>query len=614
MARQQLQDLLGFREVSTPSATPVDTFTGAPAMPRVNAAGQLADALGIAARYGQKGVAEMEAMQKREQSAITSANVQASFSKAQGGKNYETLRQEFPHADPAILTGIIETGTKNFEETSALNTLYDLPDNVKYNDAELATVINGLIITADKTYVDNPVQRAGAIQGIRAAEASVKNEFARGGKAWARKKHQSVTKTELGNMLVNVDLDNPEQLSGAINKFNKMNLRHRGDGDVLGTSPLDKELDKELYVATLIDIEQKQPNSKATKLIDHIKFLQGGKTPQQLFEAQASLLDSRVNYSKDQAYFNDLRNEEAKEAGALEINRIALTETDEDGKPIPAEKRIDKLRKMQVSFTTSTKNKDIANELIEDVQNAIDGIKTDQIVSGTILETSISDLMVDASLGEITDLREMQKAIKGIKGLSVAHRQELNEKASELLKGSTLLTDASLNKAFRDRVFNLDGFLEQRQARVANFAFTQVSGGITLEDYFGETFKTIAKREIQNYMSEKGEAPTPSVLHTKYKDDKDNGIYGIALAEAREAFAYALENKRMMDSEPKQEQPEEVVTDDVDEPSLVDTVIDGVSSMFSDEEDIPTVTTQEGYDALPSGAQYFENGNLFKKP
>ena len=166
----------------------------------------------------------------------------------------------------------------------------------------------------------------------------------------------------------------------------------------------------------------------------------------------------------------------------------------------------------------------------------------------------------------------MQKAIRGTKGLSNPDREILAGKASQLLQGSKLITDSYLNTAFKARTADLDGLFTGLGAKLDNLAFTRKSGGITLEDYFADTFKKRAKANILLYMKMTGEAPSDVVLQTNYKADGDNGILGVALAEAREAFAFAIENKKMMDElTPK---PEPVKTE---EPGIIDTIVNAVT-------------------------------------
>ena len=583
MARQPIQDLLGFDEVSQPSASPVDAYSGAPAKP-IDAAGQLADALGIAASYGLKGAAQAEAKRDKErmvQSNVDAQNFHDAFDKTKGNLTYEAIRKEYPHADPVVLSNIIQGGTQNHEQTVALNHFHDLDDSVKYNDADMETQVNSLIVQAQEKYKDQPFALAGAIQGIKAARNSTRDEFARGGRDWAIKQHKAVTKGEIKHLFNNVDLNDSKQLATVVTAFEDMNLRHRGDDAVRGSSPLDPTQDKAFYVQTLLEIEENRPGSNASKLIDHVKFLQGGNTPTQVADKAADILESRVSFHKDQEYFKELKAKEAFDLGEMEVNKLVLAEEDADGNPISDEQKLTKLREMKKTYSRSTKELGIANDLMDVVDNAIEGLKVESVISQDILELTEEELVVDASLGEITSLAAMQKAIRETKGLSNPHREILAGKASQLLQGSKLITDAYLKKAFDNRTTNLDGLFSGPQASLDNFQFTKISGGISLEDYFSDIFKKRAKANILLYMKMTGEAPSDVTLQTKYKADGDNGILGVALAEAREAFAFAIENKKMMDElTPK---PEPVTTEEVktEEPGLLDAVVD----MFSGEEE-----------------------------
>ena len=66
MARKPIQNLQGFGQTSASAATPVDAFTGAPAIPRVTPASQLADSLGLLS----KGFAQAVAKQKQEKEVL----------------------------------------------------------------------------------------------------------------------------------------------------------------------------------------------------------------------------------------------------------------------------------------------------------------------------------------------------------------------------------------------------------------------------------------------------------------------------------------------------------------------------------------------------------------
>ena len=61
MSKGHMQDLQGFRTISSPSASPVDAYGGGVNAPKVSAADQLADAFGTVSKYGQKAAAQAQA-------------------------------------------------------------------------------------------------------------------------------------------------------------------------------------------------------------------------------------------------------------------------------------------------------------------------------------------------------------------------------------------------------------------------------------------------------------------------------------------------------------------------------------------------------------------------
>ena len=61
MSKGHMQDLQGFRTISSPSASPVDAYGGGVNAPKVSAADQLASAFGTVSKYGQRAAAQQQA-------------------------------------------------------------------------------------------------------------------------------------------------------------------------------------------------------------------------------------------------------------------------------------------------------------------------------------------------------------------------------------------------------------------------------------------------------------------------------------------------------------------------------------------------------------------------
>jgi len=589
MPRQPTENLQGYGQTSTPSAAPVDAYTGAQTLPQETQASQLAQALGTMSSAVAKAGARAEAEKKDAENGRAGAYAEAVTieDKEFGVDNLASLH---PSLSAAQRMQLAETTSYNMYRTLAQKRYAEFvtneanllnPESFQQFQADLLTEFDGQTVGRD--FVNAGARRAAnelftantgnfIVQSDKAVKAHWGNQY----------------KASMYHIF-----DNAKNADGTIN----MDIATAAFG-VLDNqvNPYKKNVEKlrEITITNLLSYDIANPNKPITEdFIEAAPWLDSKITQAQLKLGKHKVLDSLVTNIRNKKSIEEREQKEQFETGEMLINQTALGHSAETGEIDPEAtyaSKLQNLQNMRSQFLNAKPgNVKVANDLIDEIDKTIAGLGIDAGISSERLATAENDLMVAASLKEVNSLEDMQKAIRNLEGLTPEDKGKLQAKAAEMLDGSKLLTDSSLNSAFTARTASLDSMFKNNPSlSTANYQFTKNEGGVNIQSYFEDTFKKVSKRMIQDHLKQKDENPNDTLLQTTYLEENDGGIYGIALKEAREAFAYALEQNKMMD----------------------ETVAQGEGG----DGELPAITTQEEFDSLEPGAFYLYQGTKRQKP
>ena len=301
MARQPIQDLQGYGEVSKPSATPVDTYTGTVAAPKQSSAMQLADALGSVANQGAKIVAQRKAEAKQEEleMAFKRASIYAqNFQPTKDNPSLDTneLHEKYPALKFSVLATIIEDKNTQAYETATRKKLNSLPKEVRLDPEKLQQAYNGLIIQASKETEGQDFVNSGALSGVNKAYRAVQNEWASQTQLFAEGEHKNNFEGNVYNIFDGKDLSTPEGMQAAIEGIQTQETKHRGTDELEGTSPLGKKGDKQLWLDNLLTYAKNNPKKGQNVLdtVTKITWLQDSNTKGWLDNAREEVTDLAI--------------------------------------------------------------------------------------------------------------------------------------------------------------------------------------------------------------------------------------------------------------------------------------------------------------------------------
>ena len=289
--RQQIQDLQGHGEVSKPSATPVDTYTGKVGAPNQSTAQQLASALGTVANQGAKLYAEQK-QEERNQAKMRATAYAENFKPTTNDPSLDTseLQEQFPALKFSVLATIIEDKNTQAYQTATRQKLNSLPKEVRLDPNKLQQAFNGLMVQASKETEGQDFVNAGALRGVNAAYSAVQNEWASQTQIFAEGEHSNNFQGNVYNIFKGLDLNTTEGMDAAIAGIQAQETKHRGTDELDGTSPLGKKGDKQLWLDNLFTYAKNNPK-EGQEVLDvinnpNLKWLRDNNTEQWLGQAR----------------------------------------------------------------------------------------------------------------------------------------------------------------------------------------------------------------------------------------------------------------------------------------------------------------------------------------
>ena len=278
MARQPIQDLEGYGEVSKPSATPVDTYTGTVAAPSQSSAQQLADALGTMSNQSAKMYQQQKANALKEEKALQEQRVGSYIAGFKPTKNNPKLdvgdvQALAPDVDLSVIGGLIETDYYSSYYASSLNFFSNLPDAIKHDPEKLTTAYNGLVIQGDKE-VQGDFAKAGFLKGVKHAFNTTLTSNQGKLQELQRGKHE---KTSYG-MLYTIysrsgDLSKPENLENFKQGIIDQDTLYIGTDEVAGISPYKDRAKEKVLLRKNIEKLVKQYPEQGLQILNAFETL-----------------------------------------------------------------------------------------------------------------------------------------------------------------------------------------------------------------------------------------------------------------------------------------------------------------------------------------------------
>lgn len=555
MARQPIEKLQGLGQTSSPSASPIDTYTGAPSTPRVTPATQLADALGTMSSAVARAEERKKAKQQ-EQDEIKAKGYAASF-KGEEGEFLDSVKLGETYADlsTTVVANIVQDKYQNDYYYSTFEELNNLDDDVKGDVVALEKLFDEKIASVNQATTGMDFVNAGAVRGTRNAINEMRREFSEFRDLKTRELAKVNTEANVYNILSKYDLSTNDGKVSAVALVNDLNEK------LIQTSPFSKTEDKQQIVDALISYNKLNPESNAVSLIDSIPWLKSKETDAKLAKAGPVISQLSLQQLQDKAQEKKLLMQETLDESQQKFNQLSL---DADRKGI------------REAMANASQLEDIAlgNAIYEQGRIALASADVPVEDSLAFAASFESDLVASAIKGELSREDALAQINTNTK-MRENEKQALRGKLDTIMSGNNLIAASSHTTEYNNRVGLRAGALDDMFERKLDFEFS----GDLLEPQVRQIWDEAVFTLIQNHVQTEGSAPEGTALRQIYNDAQDIAV--------RRINEYKEDMNLLM----------QVGTDNSQEV-----------------EELPTVTSQEEYDALPSGARYLENGNVFTKP
>lgn len=545
--RQQIQDLQGYGDTATPSATPVDTYTGKIGMPSQSSAQQLADAIGSVANQGAKIYAEQKAEELKNKQTLQEQRVKV-YIEANKKKTVDDVAHLAPDVDLAVIGGLIEQDHYSSYYASTYNLLNNLSEAERLDPEKLLAAVNGLKVQA-KTEVQGDFALAGTLKGIDTALQSVLT-----GNAGELQRSQ-VAKHEKSSygMLFSIysrsgDLSKPENLENFMQGLIDQDAIYLGDDVVKGTSPYgDRLKEKELLRKNIERLVKQYPEQghQILTAFEQLPWEGDGTTEPFVYglrEQVTNLLVDKleVKNARTQAEINEgtiKNNVEVHNMllnGDLEgLEKIAFTPIDTNG-----------MSDSQISLAMSKQQR---------AKEALSADIVPQPASDEVKNALITRLSTAAYTGDFTafgfdkderpNVIELQSAIYGRKDMNYSDRSILASNAEKLLKGYSSINLTKIRESVASKY----------STQLNHWAtFSNKLGGIEplseLQDAYVNSFKSQLDSHYSN-LEAVGE-PSPTQLTEFHKQ---------AMEDVSEVSAYINELTLLREDDGGQQRKQQII-------------------------------------------------------
>lgn len=558
---QQLDKVQGYGQISSPSASTVDAYEGVQA---VTQSTQLANALGNFAGAVAGADARNTAKAKKEKAALDAKKAQAHAARFKGeeGEFLDSVKLGETYADlsETVVATIVEDKYKNEYYTSAYDELRGLDDEIKGDVVALEAKFDSMLAEANSATEGLDFVNSGAVMGTRNAINEMRREFSVFRDQKTRELAKVNTEANVHNILRKYDLSTRDGMTSSVTLINDLNDK------LLATSPFTKQEDKQQIVDALIKYNKLNPDSNATSIIQKIPWLQSKVTDQKLNEAAPVIANLGMQKIRNDAYKTEQANKKILADAQSKFNALALAND------------TDAIREAMAKTTGLTGNDAIlGNAMYKMGEVALASAEVDQEDSQRYAAKYEGNLVVQAIT--LSDLKrsEVLDEIAADPNMREEEKEAIRGRLDKIMAGNDLIAAPTHSRQFDSRVGG--------EARAIDQSILNITGAIegrTMEGQLRDVWDDSVFSLITEYVEENEALPEGRALRSIYDEAE-------AIVERR------MEKLRSMQpGGTPQEQPQ-------DEPE-------------DEPQDLPVVDSQEEYDALPSGAQYLDQGKLYIKP
>ena len=495
MSRQPIQDLQGLDSVAAPSATMVDAYAGAPAMPRESSAGQLADALGTLSRAGQKSAAKAKAEQE-ELEAKKAVSYAARF-KGEEGEFLDSVKlgETYAHLSDTVVATIVEDKHKNEFYSQTKQSLSSLDNDIKYNVVALEKEFDRILADATEKTAGMDFVQSGAVQGVQAAIREMRGQFSSQRDAFTRDQSKANTEASITNILDKYDLSTNDGQVSAVTLINDL------DDKLKATSPFSKTEDKQIIVDALITYNKNNPNSGAVSLIQKIPYLQGKVTDQKLSEAAPVIAGLSLQKLRDDAALKKLQNQQTLDEAQVEFNKLSF-KNDKPG-----------IRAAMVRANSLTgSDAALGAAMYKMGEVALASADVDVDVSQKFAATYEDSLVVKAIKGEL-NRTDVLTELASSKDMREEEKEAIRGNLDNIMAGSDLIAASKHSTEFNNRVGD--------EARAIDQSILNIGGkleGRSLESRVRDLWDTTVLDLIVEYATENNAKPEGRALRAIYDE------------------------------------------------------------------------------------------------
>ena len=503
MSKGHMQDLQGFRTISSPSASPVDAYGGGVNAPKVSAADQLASAFGTVSKYGQKAAAQAQV----EDEKLRQAEAQAFINRWKAEEDGDTLNaikagELYPQVSQSFLAQAIEKKYNYETQTSYLEILSKLDDDIVLDDVKLNAFLGSEEDKLREKYKDNPFVLAGALQGFREAK-SEKMPGIFGRQATATR---DIDTTNINNFsILTLDKYNLETEEG----FNSAVEAFAVDLDKsINTSINENSVVNQTYVDAIIKYATDNPLSGAHNLLKDkkLKYLYTNTTKAKLANFMQVLPALSQKALQNKAVIKAENDKRIIAKGRAMMQELALKE--DRGGILKAIGNANSLRDT---------NPEVAIALFEAGEKLLNNTYILAESSKKAKQALDSDLVAMAIKGEL-DRESANMMIDGAE-MRETEKDALRGNLDRILSGNDLIAASKHSTEYTQRVGKLATALDTALLTSTEGAFT----GELLEPQVRDIWDDTVFDLIQNYTIENGKAPEGTDLRVEVYD-KAEGI------------------------------------------------------------------------------------------
>lgn len=507
-----MQDLQGFRTISSPSASPVDAYGGGVNAPKVSAADQLASAFGTVSKYGQKAAAQAQA----EDDKLRQDEAQAFINRYQAEEEGDILTaikagELYPQVSQSFLARAIEKKYNYETQTSYLETFSKLDDDIVLDDVKLNAWLGLQEDKIREQHKDNPFILSGALTGFRAA----KSQQMPGILSRQAKATKDLDITNINNFstltLDKYNLETEEGYNATVEAF-AVDLQNS-----IETSVNENSVVNQTYVDAIIAYAKLNPSSGATRLLSdkRLKHLNTKTTRAKL---------SKANPEISQLAIAELERKQREQAV---LNKQKLIETQSKLNQLAVSGDIAGIDRIMAQSTGLTGNDAvIGNDVYKMAEIAKQAAQVKPDVSATNYTSLKDEISVSASLGNAGTLEEEIAKVNARTDIHPNEKAVLIKELPNLLLGNQIIASASHKSALGERLGGtIKTYTDNPNFLAKGFQLGQLA--TSFSDIATETWNQETKRLVNLHLEKNGAVPGYADLHD------DDGIYDKAEAKVR---------------------------------------------------------------------------------